>query len=60
MYFTVVDEDGNKYESCEIFGNKTDRIIDFKEGVLKNLSGKPATLEVRMRNADLYSIKFDF
>lgn len=58
MYFTLIDDDGNRYESCETFGNKIDRRVIFDDNIVKNLSGKPVTLEVRMRDADLYSIIF--
>ena len=58
MYFTLVDADGNRYESCETFGDRIDRRIPFEDGVVEKLSGKPVTLEVRMRDADLYSIMF--
>lgn len=58
MYFTLVDEYQNRYESCEIFGDKVDRKVSFDTDVVKNLSQKPVTLEVRMRDADLYSIMF--
>lgn len=58
MYFTLVDERGNRYESCETFGDRIDRRISFDSGVVEKLSGKPVTLEVRMRDADLYSVMF--
>ena len=58
MYFTLVDEDGKRYESCETFGDRTDRRVPFEEGAVEKLSGKPVTLEVRMRDADLYAIVF--
>ena len=58
MYFTLVDKDGNRYESEETFGNNIDRKVYFDAGVIKRLSGKPVTLEVRMCDSDLYSIMF--
>lgn len=58
MYFTLVDADGERYESCETFGDSTDRRVAFDAGVVERLSGKPVTLEVRMRDADLYSVRF--
>lgn len=58
MYFTLVDDSGNRYTSCETFGNKTDRRVAFDGDAVKSLSGKQVTLEVRMRDADLYSIMF--
>ena len=59
MYFTMIDPDGNRYESCEIFGNKTDRRVPFEKEMVKTLSGKPVTLEVRLKDADLYSLIFE-
>lgn len=58
MYFTLIDENGNRYDSLETFGNLTDRKVVFGEGVVKSLSGKPVTLEVIMRDSDLYAIRF--
>ena len=58
MYFTLVDTDGNRYTSCETFGDKADRRVCFEDGVVEKLSGKPVTLEVRMKDADLYSLIF--
>lgn len=58
MYFTLVDTDGNRYTSCETFGDKVNRRVCFEDGVVEKLSGKPVTLEVRMKDADLYSFIF--
>ena len=58
MYFTIVDKDGTRYESEETFGNSIDRKVYFGDDVVKNLSGKLVTLEVRMCDSDLYSIMF--
>lgn len=58
MYFTLVDGEGNRYESEETFGNSIERKIYFAEGVVNSLSGKIVTLEVRMCDSDLYSIVF--
>lgn len=58
LYFTLVDKDGNRYESCETFGNTIDRRVGFDDGVVEKLSGKSVVLEVRMRDADLYSLIF--
>lgn len=59
MYFTLIDQDGGRYESEETFGNTIDRRVHFAdEDAVKKLSGKPVTLEVRMIDADLYSFRF--
>lgn len=58
MYFTLIDENGNHYQSEEHFGNSTHRRIKIADDAVKRLSGKPVRLEVRLRDADLYSIRF--
>lgn len=57
LYFTLISNE-KRYESTETFGNTVDRRIVFEEGVVSSLSGKEVTLEVRMKDADLYSIRF--
>ena len=59
MFITLIDEAGNRFPSCETFGNTTDRkvIFDDAEAVAK-LSGKPVRLEFRMMDADIYSMQF--
>lgn len=60
LYFTLTDEEGNAYESTETFGDSVERTVRFlDEKAVASLSGKRAVLTVRMRDADLYSIKFD-
>jgi len=59
MYFTLTAEDGTQAVSLETFGNTTDRRVVFDENAVKSMSGKPVTLSVRMRDADLYSIRFE-
>ena len=47
------------YDSYEIFGNSVDKRIHFLDGeAVKKLSGRTVTLEVRLLDADLYSIRF--
>ena len=58
MYFTLIDANGNRYQSEEHFGNSTHRRIKIADDAVKRLSGKPVRLEVRLRDADLYSIRF--
>ena len=57
-FFALVDQEGNRYESCEYFGNSTDKEIVLPGDTVKALSGKPVKLEVRLRDADLYAIRF--
>ncbi len=57
MYFEIADKDGNALSSCEMFGDSTDKLIGFESG-LSNFAGKEVVMTVRMRDADLYSIRF--
>lgn len=57
MYFTLTCE-GKEYHSCETFGDATDRKVLFDSGTVASLAGKEVTMTVRMRDADLYAIRF--
>ena len=59
LYFTLILPDGKRVESTEVFGNSIDRRIHFPEYDLSAWSGQEVTLEVRMRDADLYAIRFE-
>lgn len=60
MYFTLVDSNGNEYNSYETFGNTIDRKIRFiDEEAVKKLSGSEVTLKIKIKDGDLYSIKFN-
>ena len=60
MYFTLIGEDGTRYESLETFGAAIDRRVHFEnEDAVAALRSTPVTLEIRMRDADLYSLKFE-
>ena len=56
--FTLIAADSNRYESGEYFGNSTQREIRFEDDGVRRNSGRPVRLEVRLREADLYSIRF--
>ena len=58
MVFTLTGEDGTVIISEETFGNTTDRKVVFPDAAVASLSGRPVTLRVVMRDADLYSIRF--
>ncbi|RAV16725.1 hypothetical protein DQG23_28230 [Paenibacillus contaminans] len=58
MYFTLQSSTGETIESCEIFGDAIDRVITFDNGELAQFADKEVVLTVRMRDADLYSIRF--
>ena len=60
MVLTLVTEDGKRFDSCELFGDSTCRPVDFPElPDLTPLAGSRVTLEARMSDSHLYSLKFD-
>ncbi len=60
MQIKLRADDGTWAESGEIFGDSTHRKVIFDEGSpLSELSGKPVTMEIKMRDADIYSFKFE-
>lgn len=62
LYVSVLDENGNALsgESVEVFGDTLDRRVVFSDGFgLSNCAGKPVRLRFRMRDAKLFSMKFE-
>ena len=59
LYFTLILADGKRVESAEVFGNSTEKRIHFPDHDLSVWSGQEVVLEVRMRDADLYAIRFE-
>jgi len=59
----VLDEDGNKLsegQSFEVFGNNIDRRVMFEDGSgFSAYANKPVRLRFRMRDAKVYSVKFE-
>jgi hypothetical protein len=58
---TVCDENGNAlegYDSGKLFGNSLSRPVDF-EKPLEALAGKPIRIKFELKDADLYSFKFN-
>jgi hypothetical protein len=51
--------DGETRRSCELFGDSLDRTVPFEDGDVASLAGKPVTMEIDMRDADIYSFRFD-
>ncbi len=61
LIITVCDEDGNEiegYKTCEMFGDTVGRPAVFQKE-LKELEGKPIRLKFYLKDADLYSFKFN-
>lgn len=48
---------GETISSCELFGNSLDRVVPF-DGDLSRFSGETVTMEITMRDADLFSFRF--
>ncbi|MBR6499617.1 MAG: hypothetical protein IKT23_08035, partial [Clostridia bacterium] len=63
IYVSVLDENGNELsggESVEVFGDNIDRRVVFPEGfALEAFAGKAVRLRFRMRDAKLFSMKFE-
>jgi len=49
---------GRTLESCELFGDSLERTVGFTHGDVGLLSGLPVTMEIEMRDADLYAFRF--
>ena len=61
IYVSVLDENGSDIsgESVEVYGNTIDRRVVFEGFDISSLAGKPVRLRFRMRDAKLYSMKFE-
>ncbi len=58
LYVTLTAADGTVAKSCEIFGDSCDRVIDFDVD-LSLFAGKETVMEIQLRDADVYAVKFD-
>jgi len=58
IYIKIKGEDGNEINSYELFGDKIDRQVGFKDGTPAQFKGKPVVLEIKMSDADIYSFIF--
>ena len=59
LYFKLTATDGATVQSCEIFGDSTDHPIAIESGNIADLSGKEVVMEIRLRDADIYAIRFE-
>ena len=58
-YFTLISGD-ERYESHEIFGDSIDKRIHFlDDDAVQKCEGKEIVLEIKLLDADIYSIKFE-
>ncbi|MDF2726164.1 MAG: hypothetical protein K0Q59_5842, partial [Paenibacillus sp.] len=53
----LVSEDRTLH-SVELFGDQLDKTVPFADGEIAALSGKPVTMEITMRDAELFSFQF--
>jgi len=58
LYIKIKDEEGNEINSYELFGDKIDRKVGFKDGTPSQFKGKPVVMEITMSDADIYSFIF--
>jgi len=58
LYIKIKSEDGNEINSYELFGDKIDRQVGFKDGSPSQFKGKPVVMEIKMSDADIYSFVF--
>lgn len=59
IFVTLRTADGAKaIHSSEIFGNKIDRVIGFKDREVADFRGQPVVLEFDMHDADIYAFQF--
>lgn len=58
IYIKIKDEEGNEINSYELFGDKIDRKVGFKDGKPAQFKNKPVVMEIKMSDADIYSFIF--
>lgn len=59
MVITLRADDGRSISTGEIFGDSTNRHVVFENGSPADLEGQPVVMEIKMRDADMYSFKFE-
>ena len=57
LYVTLTDDEGNSAASTRIFGNRTDRVIDF-ENDLRCFEGRTVVMTIELSDAEVYSFRF--
>jgi len=57
MYFELTCG-GKTVKSCEMFGDSVNKQICFEDDI-SQFAGKETILKIRMRDADIYSFKFE-
>ena len=59
MTITLRADDGRSIYTGEIFGDSTNRHVVFENGSPADFEGQPVVMEIKMRDADIYSFKFE-
>jgi len=57
VYVSLIAEDGTKARSCELFGDRTDRLVNFDKS-LEELEGKAVRMLIELSDADVYAFEF--
>ncbi len=58
VYVTRTSKSGKVAKSCELFSDSCDLIVDF-DCNLSDFAGEEVVMELRTRDADVYSVKLD-
>jgi len=57
VYITIIREDGKRARSCELFGDSTDRMVNF-DSPLEDFAGRKVRMLVELSDADVYAFEF--
>ena len=58
MFVTIRNEKGESIRTCEMFGDKVDRVAAFDKDAVAAFAGKPVVVEFELSDADIYSFRF--
>lgn len=56
VYVTLIGEDGTRARSCELFGDRTDRVVNF-DRPLDEFKGKTVRMLIELADADVYAFE---
>lgn len=57
VYITLIREDGQKAHSCELFGDRTDRTVNFDRS-LEEFAGQNVRMLIELADADVFAFEF--
>jgi len=58
VHITLIREDGLKARSCELFGDRTDRVVNFDRPI-GEFEGRSVRMLIELTDADVYSFSFE-